>query len=148
MQWALAGAKRLECGSLLPLSFYARTTCLSPCRVIRKIPFAYSAFFVVTTNQTIGRAFPNPFGCMTPSRPGHKSHRLTRPRGPRIHLHDKSGRMSLDGHWANHETHEIHENIAVIVRAFSPWIVESDVEMVLVVGLHPTLVWTAPLALR
>jgi len=29
MQWALVGAKRLECGSLLPLSLYARTTCLS-----------------------------------------------------------------------------------------------------------------------
>jgi len=27
---ALAGAKRLECGSLLPLCFYAQTTCLSP----------------------------------------------------------------------------------------------------------------------
>ncbi len=30
MQWALAAAKRLECGSLLPLCFYAQTTCLSP----------------------------------------------------------------------------------------------------------------------
>ncbi len=30
MQWALAGAKRLECGSLLPLCLYAQTTCLSP----------------------------------------------------------------------------------------------------------------------
>jgi len=56
--------------------------------------------------------------------------------------------MGLDGHCANHETHEIHENVAVIVRAFSPWIVENDVEMALVVGLRPTLVWTAPLALR
>jgi len=37
---------------------------------------------------------------------------------------------------------------AVIGRAFSPWIVEGDVEMALVVGLHPALVWTAPLALR
>jgi len=27
---ALAGAKRLECGSLLPLCLYAHTTCLSP----------------------------------------------------------------------------------------------------------------------
>ncbi len=32
MQWALAGAKRLECGSLLPLCFYAQTTCLEPDR--------------------------------------------------------------------------------------------------------------------
>ena len=29
VQCALAGAKRLECGSLLPLCFYAQTTCLS-----------------------------------------------------------------------------------------------------------------------
>jgi len=36
----------------------------------------------------------------------------------------------------------------VIVRAFSPWIVESGVEMAIVVELRPTLVWTAPLALR
>ncbi|NLH71946.1 MAG: hypothetical protein GX456_02710 [Verrucomicrobia bacterium] len=28
--WALVGAKRLECGSLLPLCFSAQTTCLSP----------------------------------------------------------------------------------------------------------------------
>jgi len=32
VQCALAGAKRLECGSLLPLCFYAQTTCLSPYR--------------------------------------------------------------------------------------------------------------------
>jgi len=32
------------------------------------------------------------------------------------------------------------ENVAVIVRAFSPWIVECDVETFLVVGLRPTLV--------
>ncbi len=32
MLWALVGAKRLECGSLLPLCFYAQTTCLSPYR--------------------------------------------------------------------------------------------------------------------
>jgi len=56
--------------------------------------------------------------------------------------------MGLDGHCANHETHQTHENIVVIVQAFSPWIVESDVEMALFVGLRPTLVWTAPLALR
>ncbi|NLH74065.1 MAG: hypothetical protein GX456_13495 [Verrucomicrobia bacterium] len=55
--------------------------------------------------------------------------------------------MGLDGHCANHETHQIRENAAVIVRAFSPWIVESDVEMALVVGLRPTLVSTAPLTL-
>ncbi|NLH73705.1 MAG: hypothetical protein GX456_11685 [Verrucomicrobia bacterium] len=66
----------------------------------------------------------------------------------KIHSDDKSGRMGLDGHCANHETHETHEKLAVIVRAFSPSIVESDVEMALVVGLRPTLVWTAPLALR
>jgi len=35
MQWALAGAKRLECGSLLPLCLYAQTTCLSPYRVMK-----------------------------------------------------------------------------------------------------------------
>ena len=35
MQWALAGAKRLECGSLLPLCFCAQTTCLSPYGPIR-----------------------------------------------------------------------------------------------------------------
>jgi len=35
MQWALASAKRLECGSLLPLCFYAQTTCLSPYSLIR-----------------------------------------------------------------------------------------------------------------
>ncbi len=32
MQWALVGAKRLECGSSLPLCFYAQTTCLEPDR--------------------------------------------------------------------------------------------------------------------
>ena len=32
MQWALADAKRLECGSLLPLCLHAQTTCLSPYR--------------------------------------------------------------------------------------------------------------------
>ena len=32
MQWALVGAKRLECGSLLPLCPYAQTTCLEPDR--------------------------------------------------------------------------------------------------------------------
>ncbi|NLH74339.1 MAG: hypothetical protein GX456_14895, partial [Verrucomicrobia bacterium] len=46
----------------------------------------------------------------------------------------------LHGHCINHETHEIHENGAVIVRAFSPWIVEGDIEMALIVGLRPTLV--------
>ncbi|NLH75023.1 MAG: hypothetical protein GX456_18405 [Verrucomicrobia bacterium] len=35
MQWALAGAKRLECGSLLPLCFSAQTPCLSPYGLIR-----------------------------------------------------------------------------------------------------------------
>jgi len=55
--------------------------------------------------------------------------------------------MGLDGAYINHETHETRENVAVIVRAFSPWIVENDVEMAVVVGLRPTLVWTAPLAL-
>jgi len=30
MQWALAGAKRLECGSLLPLCLHSQTPCLSP----------------------------------------------------------------------------------------------------------------------
>jgi len=29
MQWALEDAKRLECGSLLPLCSYAQTTCLA-----------------------------------------------------------------------------------------------------------------------
>ncbi|NLH74386.1 MAG: hypothetical protein GX456_15140 [Verrucomicrobia bacterium] len=52
----------------------------------------------------------------------------------------------MDEHCINHETHEIHENIAGMVRAFSPWIVENDVEMALVVGLCPTLVWTVPMA--
>ncbi|HOK76192.1 MAG TPA: hypothetical protein PLW35_00550 [Verrucomicrobiota bacterium] len=32
MQWALVGAKRLECGSSLPLSLKAQTTCLEPYR--------------------------------------------------------------------------------------------------------------------
>ncbi len=32
MQWALTGAKRLECGSLLSLCFYAQPTCLEPDR--------------------------------------------------------------------------------------------------------------------
>jgi len=66
----------------------------------------------------------------------------------KIHSDEKPGGMGLDGHCANHETHETHGNVAVIVRAFSPWIVGSDVEKALVVGLRPTLVWTAPLALR
>ncbi|NLH73577.1 MAG: hypothetical protein GX456_11035, partial [Verrucomicrobia bacterium] len=35
MQWAMGGAKRLECGSLLPLCCYAQTTCLSPYGLIR-----------------------------------------------------------------------------------------------------------------
>jgi len=35
MQWALASAKRFECGSLLPLCFDAQTTCLSPYGPIR-----------------------------------------------------------------------------------------------------------------
>ncbi|NLH72292.1 MAG: hypothetical protein GX456_04495, partial [Verrucomicrobia bacterium] len=35
MQRALVGAKRLECGSLLPLCFHAQTPCLSPCGLIR-----------------------------------------------------------------------------------------------------------------
>ncbi len=30
MQWVLIAAKRLECGSLLPLCSNAQTTCLSP----------------------------------------------------------------------------------------------------------------------
>ena len=66
----------------------------------------------------------------------------------KIHSDEKSGRVDLDGHCVNHEIHQTRENVAGIVRAFSPWIVESDVEMALVVGLRPTLVWTAPLALR
>ena len=103
-------------------------------------PFAYSAFFVVETNQTMRCSFSNPLGCMTLFRPAPKSHRLTRPRGPKIRSDDNSGRMGLDGHCPNHETHETHENIAGIVRAFSPRIVENDVEMALVVGLRPTLV--------
>ena len=36
MQWALVGAKRLECGSLLPLCFCAQTTCLSAYRHLRQ----------------------------------------------------------------------------------------------------------------
>ncbi len=32
MLWAVVGAKRLECGSLLPLCSYAQTTCLEPDR--------------------------------------------------------------------------------------------------------------------
>jgi len=98
--------------------------------------------------KTTGRTFPNPLGCMTLFHPARKSHCPTRPRHPKIHSHESSGRVGLDGDCPNHETREIHENIAVVVRAFSPWIVESDVEMALVVGLRPTLVWTAPLALR
>jgi len=35
MQWALAGAKRLECGGLPPLCLHAQTTCLSPYGLIR-----------------------------------------------------------------------------------------------------------------
>jgi len=85
---------------------------------------------------------------MTLFRPAGKSHRLTRPRRRTIHSDESSGRVGLDGDCPNHETREIHENIAVVVRAFSPWIVENDVQMALVVGLRPTLVWTAPLALR
>ncbi len=38
MQWALAGAKRLECGSLLPLCLHAQTTCLSPYRIFAISP--------------------------------------------------------------------------------------------------------------
>ncbi|NLH74730.1 MAG: hypothetical protein GX456_16905 [Verrucomicrobia bacterium] len=120
MQWTLAGAKRLECGSFLPLSFYARTTCLSQYRVIRKTLFAYSAFFVVTTNQTIGRSFPNPRGSMTLFRPARKSHRLTRPRHPKIHSDGSSGRVGLGGDCPNREIHQTHENAAGIGRAFSP----------------------------
>ena len=45
MQWALVTAKRLECGSLLPLSLYAQTTCLEPDRhgVENKVPVPISA---------------------------------------------------------------------------------------------------------
>jgi len=88
----------------------------------------------------------NPFGCLTLFRPARKSHGLTRPLHPEIHSDESSGRVGMDEHCVNHETHETRENVAVIVRAFSPWIVESDVEMALVVGLCPTLVWTAPMA--
>ncbi len=73
MQWAVVGAKRLECGSLLPLCFCALTTCLPSYRVIRKIPFAYFASFVVETSQTIRCAFPNPLGRVTPFRTAHKN---------------------------------------------------------------------------
>ncbi len=45
VQWALVGAKRLECGSLLPLCFYAQATCLEPYRhdVQNKVPVPISA---------------------------------------------------------------------------------------------------------
>ncbi|NLH71511.1 MAG: hypothetical protein GX456_00495 [Verrucomicrobia bacterium] len=38
MHRALVGAKRLECGSLLPLCLHAQTTCLSPYGPIRSRP--------------------------------------------------------------------------------------------------------------
>ena len=148
MQGALAGAKRLECGGLPPLCSYAKTTCLSPCRVIRKTPFACFAFFVVETNQN-HRVLPRKSGrlhhSITPSPQISPPDRTT---APKDSFRGEFRASGLHGHCINHETHEIHENGAVMVRAFSPSIVESDVEMALFVGLHPTLLWTAPLALR
>ncbi len=110
-------------------------------------PFACFAFFVAKTSRTIGRSFPNPLGCMTLFPPAGKSQRPTSPRHAKIHSNENSGPVGLDGDCPNHETHETREKVAVIVRAFSPRIVENDVEMAIVVGLRPTLVWTAPLAL-
>ncbi len=104
MQWALAGAKRLECGRLRPVCYYAQTMCLSP-----NDPLL----------NTGKRCWDGPI--VEPC--------------PKLVI-------------SNHEIHETRENVAGIGRAFSSSIVESDVEMVLVVGLRPTLVWTAPLALR
>jgi len=133
----------------LAAALFSRTNNVSvPIPRHLQTPFACSALFVVETNQANGSSFPNPLGSMTLSRPAGKSHRLTRPRYPKIDSTEKSGRMGLDGHFANHEIHKTHENVPVVVRAFSPWIVECDLEMALFVGLRPTLVWIAPLALR
>ncbi|NLH75112.1 MAG: hypothetical protein GX456_18855 [Verrucomicrobia bacterium] len=52
---------------------------------------------------------------MTPKTMCLSPYRVTK-----IHSDEKSGRMCLDGYCPNHETHEIHQNGAGIVRAFSP----------------------------
>ncbi len=55
MQWALVGAKRLECGSLLPLCLYAQTTCLEPYRHDGEnnvsVPISASEGFLRTLRQ-------------------------------------------------------------------------------------------------
>jgi len=60
MQWALAGAKRLECGSLLPLCFYAQTTCLSPYRhdAENNVPVPISASKEFLTARARGHSCP------------------------------------------------------------------------------------------
>ena len=132
----------------LAAALFSRTNNVSvPIPRHLQTPFACSALFVVETNQTIGSCFPNPLGCVTLFSPARKSHRLTRPRRLKFHSHESSRPVGLNAACPNRETHKTHENVPVIVRAFSPWIVETDLEMALVVGLRPTLVWTAPLAL-
>ncbi|HOK77208.1 MAG TPA: hypothetical protein PLW35_05730 [Verrucomicrobiota bacterium] len=60
MQWALVGAKRLECGSLLPLCFYAQTTCLEPDRHDAEnnvsVPISASPADALEETPTLGSA--------------------------------------------------------------------------------------------
>ncbi len=55
MQWALGGAKRLECGSLLPLCSYAQTTCLERYRHYAEdnvsVPISASEWSLPTLRQ-------------------------------------------------------------------------------------------------
>ena len=80
MQWALAGAKRLECGSLLPLCFHAQTRCLASyqqrsaadCVTVRPPQYSSQQFCQLPrsipcpgTNHSANRSHNNP-AHMTP----------------------------------------------------------------------------------
>ncbi len=59
-QWALAGAKRLECGGLPPLCSYPQTTCLSPYRIFPISPMTGHATLFDPANRATEHA---PVGC-------------------------------------------------------------------------------------
>ncbi len=62
MQWALAGAKRLECGSLLPLCYQAQPTCLEPDRheAANNVSVPISATLAIQANHfSMARVCPS-----------------------------------------------------------------------------------------